>query len=131
MVIADSSVWIEYFRSKASPVQDALRGLLERNEVLMAGVVLAEVLRGVRSAREYGLLAELMGRLPYAEATKETWVSCGNIARELRANGITIHLADALIATLAIEGGHELYTRDGDFERIPGVRLYRAEGLAS
>lgn len=131
MVIADSSVWIEYFRSGVSPVQSILQSLLEQDEVLMTGVVLSEVLRGVRSDREYRLLAELMGELPYAEATKETWMNCGNIARQLRTEGVTVHMEDALIATLAIEGGHEVYTRDSDFDRIPGVRLYRPGRLGS
>ena len=97
----------------------------------MTGVVLSEVLRGVQSDREYSLLAGLMGELPYVEATKETWMSCGNIARQLRADGITVHIADTLIATLAMEGGHEVYTQDSDFDRIPGVRLYRPERLTS
>ena len=131
MVIADSSIWIEYFRSKVSPVQSVLRNLLERDEVVMTGVVLAEVLRGMRSDREYELLAGLMGELPYVEATKETWMKCGNIARQLRADGLTVHIADVLIATLAIEGGHEVYTQDSDFDRISGVRLYQPGRLAS
>ena len=97
----------------------------------MTGVVLSEVLRGVQSDREYSLLAGLMGELPYVEATKETWMSCGNISRQLRADGITVHIADALIATLAMEGGHEVYTQDSDFDRIPGIRLYRPESFAS
>ena len=131
MVIADSSVWIEYFRSKNSPVQDVLRNLLEGDEVIMTGVVLAEVLRGVRSDREYHLLAGLMSELPSVEVTKETWMNCGNIERQLRAKGTTVHMADALIATLAIEGGHEVYTRDSDFDLIPGIRLYQPGRLAS
>ncbi len=131
MVIADGSVWIEYFRSRESSVQGELQKLLERGEVMMTGVVLSEVLGGVRSDREYQLLAGLMGQLPYVEATKETWTNCGNIARRLRADGITVHIADILIATLAMESDHEVYTRDSDFERIPGIRLYRPEGLAS
>ena len=131
VVIADSSVWIAYFRSGASPVQGILQNLLERDEVMMAGVVLSEVLRGVRSDREYRLLAGLMGALPYVEATKETWMNCGAIARQLRAEGITVHMADMLIAALAIEGGHQVYTQDSDFNRIPGIRLYSPEGLTS
>lgn len=131
MVIADSSVWIEYFRSGVSPVQGVLRNLLEQDEVAMTGVILSEVLGGVRSDREYRLLAGLMGRLPYIEATRETWMNCGNTVRQLRTEGITVHIADVLIAALAIEGGHEVYTKDSDFDRIPGIRLYRPEGLAS
>ena len=131
MVIADSSVWIEYFRPGESPVQGVLQRLLEQGEVAVTGVVLAEVLRGVRSEREYGLLVGLMGGLPYVEATKESWVRCGDITRQLRENGVTVHLADALIAALSIESGHEVYTKDSDFERIPGVRLYQPDRLAS
>ena len=129
MVIADSLTWIEYFRVRESPVREVMQSLLERDEVLVVGVALSEVLRGVRSVEEHNRVARAMRTLPYAEAAQETWVLCAGIMRELRSEGVTVHLGDALIAAIAIEGGHEVYTRDSDFDRIPGVRLYRPELL--
>lgn len=131
MVIADSSIWIEYFRVRESPVQEVMQNLLGQDEILVVGVALSEVLRGVKSVEEHNRVALAMRALPYAEAARETWVRCADIMRTLRSEGVTVHLADALIAAIAIEGGHEVYTRDGDFERIPGVRLYRTGGIAS
>ena len=124
MIIADSSVWIDYLRRRESPVRAAMDALLSRDQVVMVGVVLAEVLQGVRSAREHNALMDAMRALPYEESTRETRRECGETLRNLRARGVTASLTDALIAALAAERGHEVYTLDGDFERIPGARLH-------
>ena len=125
MVIADTSVWIPYFRVNDSPEQAELRRLLERGEIVVAGVVLAELLRGARSAREFDFLAQTIRPLPQAEVTGDTWVRCGEISYGLKRLGITIGVVDALIAALAIEGSHHVYTLDSDFQRIPELRLHQ------
>lgn len=93
MIIADSSVWIDYLRRRESPVRAAMDALLSRDQVVMVGVVLAEVLQGVRSDREYDALVDAMHALPYAEATRETWWECGETMRNLRARipGARLH----------------------------------------
>ena len=50
---------------------------------------------------------------------------------ELDSTGQRIPVTDALIAAIALEGQHEVFTRDErHFERIPGLRLYQPEGAA-
>ncbi len=43
MVIADTSVWIGYFRGHQEPVQKALRALIQAKPVALVGVVLGEL----------------------------------------------------------------------------------------
>ena len=124
MILPDTSVWIEYFRPRESPTQVELRRLLEQDQVIVTGAVLTELLRGARSTGEFDFLARTLGLLPQAEVSGDTWVRCGEISYNLMRQGITIGLVDALIAAIAIDGEHDLYALDSDFERVPGLRLH-------
>ncbi|MDA1348202.1 MAG: PIN domain-containing protein [Chloroflexi bacterium] len=124
MVIADSNIWIHYLRRPREPVGLELQMLIDSERVLMVGVVLAEVLQGARGGREYAALLPRLGSFPYQEMSKETWAKVGEIAVQLRIQGKITPLTDLSIAALALEGGHEVYSLDQHFERIPGLSLY-------
>ncbi len=89
----------------------------------MVGVVLTEILRGLRSGTATEVRDSLTA-LPFIETTKETWIRAGTIARGLEEEGSQVPLGDLIIAATALQGDHELLTRDRHFERIPGLRLY-------
>ena len=127
MIVVDSSVWIEYLRTPDSQHGRALDSLLDRKEALVTGVVIAEVVQGVRSAQQRTAVADYLLRLPYSDLSKEGWSHAGELAYQMRRQGQTPGLADLAIATVAIEGGHELYTLDADFQRVPGLTLHRFE----
>ena len=124
MVVVDSDVWIHYLRSPDSPTGSTLQALLDANTVVMVGVVLAEVLQGARTEREYSALLPRLNAVPYEETTKESWAAAGQIAAQLRGAGNTIPLTDVSIAAMAMEGGHELFSLDSHFARVPGLTLY-------
>lgn len=89
----------------------------------MTGVVLVEILRGLRSdtANEVG---DSMSALPFVETSKRAWIRAGQIARELEESGEPIPLGDVIIAATVLDSDHQLLTRDSHFDRIPGLRLY-------
>ena len=128
MVLVDSSVWINYLREPTSLLGLELQTLIDRNQVIMVGVVFAEVLQGARGEAEYAQLAPHLDRVPYVEADKGTWMSAGAISMHLRAGGQATPLTDLVIAALALEGGHQVFSLDGHFRRIPGLRLYEPLG---
>ena len=128
MILPDTSVWIEYFRRRESPTQVELRHLLEQGQVIVAGVVLTELLRGARSASEFEFLARTLSLLPQADVSEDTWVRCGEVSYHLMRQGITVGLGDALIAAIAIDGGHDVYALDSDFRHIPNLRLHQPAG---
>ena len=49
MVVADTSIWISFFNRPASVEKQVLDELLDRDEVVLVGVVLTELLQGIRS----------------------------------------------------------------------------------
>ena len=124
MVVVDSDVWVHYLRSPDSPTGFALQALLDANQVLMVGVVLAEVLQGSRNEDEYRAILPLLDAVPYMEATKDTWAVAGHMSTLLRRRGNTTPLSDLTVAALALEGGHEVFSLNGHFERVPDLKLY-------
>ena len=127
MIVVDSSVWIEYLRTPDSEHGRALDSLLNRKEALITGVVIAEVVQGLRSDQQRTAVAEHLLRLPYGDLSKDGWLQVAELAYQMRKEGRTPGLADLAIAIVAIEGGHELYTLDADFDRVPGLTLHQVE----
>ncbi len=72
MVIADTSVWIDFQRSPDSEVGRELDRLLARNEVVMVGPTLTEILQGSRSDAELEFFASRLTALSFLEAKQET-----------------------------------------------------------
>jgi predicted nucleic acid-binding protein len=124
LVIVDTSVWIDFLVGKDIATTAALQRLIDNASAAYTGVVLAELMRGMRTEDErIGLDEELSGAL-FVEMKESTWRRAGAISGELDAQGQPIALTDIFIAALALDEGHELFTLDTDFERIPGLRLY-------
>jgi predicted nucleic acid-binding protein len=124
LVIVDTSVWIDFLVGRDIATTAALQRLIDNASAAYTGVVLAELMRGMRTEDErIGLDEELSGAL-FVEMKESTWRRAGAISGELDAQGQPIALTGIFIAALALDEGHELFTLDTDFERIPGLRLY-------
>lgn len=124
MVIADTSVWIPFFNRPDSPEKTALDLLIDADEVVLVGVVLAELLQGCRTSSERDTLSEALLALPYYEVTPSTWSQTGDLSAQLLRKGVTLPLSDLIIAVLALEHHCQMYSLDTHFKKIPGVRLY-------
>lgn len=116
-VLADTSVWVEFFRRPDGSTGQALDRLLERREVLMCGPVAAELLAGTVPAQQ-GELWAVLSALPWAELERDTWRSAGEIAWRLRRDGTAVGLADVSIAAAALAADAMVWTTDADFARI-------------
>ena len=125
MILIDTSVLVDYLRS---PTDRALR-LFEQNEAAICGVTRAEVLAGARKPADLDRIARSLDVLGQVGIAEGLWDVLGKNLSLLRAAGTTVPFADALIATLAIENGLELWTRDIHFARIQsvltGLRLFQ------
>lgn len=127
MIIADTNIWIDFIRKPNSDAANVVRDLLGKDQLALVGVVLAEVLRGLRGRREK--FQDLLDAVPFLEMSKRTWVAASRIAQQLDSDGSPIPMGDAFIAAVALEGDHEVFTHDKHFDRVPGLRLYKAEGV--
>jgi hypothetical protein len=107
MILVDSSVWIDYFRGMETSQTDRLDGLLGNQLVATGDLVLAEVLQGFGSARDFNQGKKLLASLPIIELVGgKIAIQAARNFRTLRSLGITVRKTiDTLIATSCIEKG--------------------------
>ena len=117
MILVDSSVWIDYFRSADTPQVALLDGLLGRSRLAVGDLIAAEVLQGVRDEREFKLVKETLDAFDHVDLVGyELAIKASMNYRALRVLGITIRKTIyTLIATRCIEDGLTLLHSDRDF----------------
>lgn len=118
MILADSSVWIDYLGGSVTPQTDALHGFLGRSEVALGDLNAVEVLQGIRDDREFRAVQRMFAAFPMIPiSTPETAATAAANYRILRAKGVTVcKTIDTLIATRCIIDGLPLLFSDRDFE---------------
>lgn len=63
MILVDSSVWIDYFRGTTTPQAEKLDALLGNEPIATGDLILAEVLQGFVSNRDFNQARKLMTSL--------------------------------------------------------------------
>jgi predicted nucleic acid-binding protein len=118
VIVVDSSVWIDYFRDADTPQVELLDRLLGSEVIAVGDVILAEVLQGIDSDREFRIVLQLMQRyIIIAISSEAVAIEAARNYRRLRSLGITVRKTiDTLIATRCIIDGHELLYSDRDFD---------------
>ena len=122
MILVDSSVWIDYFRSADTPQVALLDSLFGSSPLVVGDLLAAEVLQGVRDDREYKLVKKTLEAFAHIDLGGYDLAiqACENY-RKLRALGFTIRKTiDTLIATRCIEDNITLLHAERDF--VPFVR---------
>jgi len=121
--LADTTVWIEFFRGK-SKVADLIEMLLTENAVCTCGVVMFELLQGIKSEGEKNKILSILATLPYFEMTQKLWRSAAEVSLSLKMHGVSLPLSDIFIATIAVENDLSIYTLDNHFTQIPNLKLH-------
>ena len=134
MILLDTSVLSLAYRRRrtveAEPrVVEVFRGMI-REDVLLAipGIVLQEVLTGVRSEAQFGRLERALKAFPIVSAEPQHHILAARIANSCRRKGVATSAVDCLIAALATSNDAFLFTLDKDFVRmapICGMRLFK------
>ena len=122
-ILPDTCAWIDFFKGNQTPLADSLAQSLLQNEVVTCGVVLCELLQGVKKPGEEQLALNALQALPHLEMTRELWISAGQLSATLRKSGHTLPLSDVIIATLAMNHTCSVLTVDRHFAEIPGLKL--------
>jgi predicted nucleic acid-binding protein len=121
-IIVDTSVWIEYFKNNNDFV-----GFIEDNlsldNIRITGLIISELLHGVKSSKEYLLLSEAIKAVPYIECDYQDWLKTGEILFNLKKKGKTVPLSDAIISAIALRIDASVLTLDYHFREIEDVRL--------
>ena len=130
MIVADTSVWIDYFRGVAAPHTDLLDRALCESRIIIGDLIMTELLQGFREEKEFQIAKQIIECLEYRDFVgKDVAMAAAQNYRTLRRQGITVRKTiDVLIATFCIENGFALVHNDSDFdamECVLGLRVLR------
>ena len=123
-ILVDTTIWIEFFRGR-SKIADDFEMLLMENAVCICGIVMFEVLRGIKSEGEKNRILSILASLPYIEMTKKLWQSAAELSVSAKLKGMNLPLSDIFIAAIAIENDLPIYTVDKHFTQISNLKLYK------
>lgn len=126
MKVVDTSVWSRVWRRPplGTPHPAAVRvaeWVRDGTTLLVPGVVLQELLSGLRRAEDVERLGALMAPYPLLLATREHHLAAARIVNHARGAGVQVGAIDALLAASAEVAGAELVTYDRDFEHLARV----------
>jgi predicted nucleic acid-binding protein len=139
VILLDTSVLSRAFRRR-SPGLEELRVRAVVEELLageialgLPGIVLQEVLTGIRSETQFAELEDrLVASFSIVSAGAADHVEAARLANRCQAAGLSASGPDCLIAVLAIEGRHELFAIDDDFRTIAKhapLKLFEPKGI--
>lgn len=117
MILVDSSVWIDYFRSADTPQVALLDSLFGRTRIAVGDLIAAEVLQGVRDDKQFKLVKKVFDSFTRLDLCGyDLALKASQNYRLLRSRGVTIRKTiDNLIATRCVEDDLTLLHADKDF----------------
>lgn len=117
MILVDTSVWVDYFNGVGNVHTDWLDSALGREPIIMGDLVIAEVLQGFQSERDFRTARTLLEDIPFMEMVgKEVAIKSAEHYRFLRGKGVTVRKTiDVMIGTFCIYHDIILLHRDRDF----------------
>lgn len=128
MILIDTSVLVRYLRTRDA----AIASVFAANQIAVSVVTRAEILHGARDETDYKKLTTALDAFVQIGVDGGAWESLARNLYLLRPNGTPIPFSDALIATLAIREGLELWTFDAHFKlsqpALSGLSLFSAPG---
>jgi predicted nucleic acid-binding protein len=118
MILADTSVWIDFFNGKINAHTDTLDAALIAGTVAIADLIFLEILQGFNSDKDYAQAKSHLAKLDqYSIFNTHVVERCAENYRALRKKGITIRKTnDVIIATYCIEHQMPLLYMDRDFD---------------
>jgi predicted nucleic acid-binding protein len=127
MILVDTSVWINFFRGKHNrQTAFLLRLISEYNDLCICGLILTEVLQGIKSDTEFEKTKKLLSGLIYLPVTNHSFLQAASLYRAIRKHGLTIRSSvDCIISAICIEHDVQLLQEDRDFDVIAGYSRLR------
>ena len=120
MTLVDTSVWIDFFAGRDTPhVRRVVELLVAEDDLCLCGVVLTEILQGIRDDREYTQTKAMLANLLWLPMECHIFLQAAHIYRTLRKRGMTIrNSVDCMIAAVCLEYELDLLHHDRDFDVI-------------
>ena len=117
MILVDSNILIDYWRKP----KELLKLNITPDKYATCGVVKSELLHGAKSNEETDNMLHFFSSFNLLYTDEYDFEGIGFMLQTLRENGVTVPLADVMIAFCAIKYDVPLWTRDGHFRLIQGL----------
>jgi len=118
MILADTSVWIDYLNGRITNQTDLLDDYLVAGTLAMGDLIFLEILQGIKDDKQFELVQTKLSLLDqYSMFNTNLVVEYANNYRQLRKKGITIRKTnDVIIASFCIQENMPLLFSDRDFK---------------
>lgn len=118
MILVDSSVWIDFFNGTTAPEADFLDNALGMQSVAVGDIILAEVLQGFRSDKDFTTAKTILSEFEQLDLLgSENATKAAEKFRKLRKTGITVRKTnDVIIASYCIDRKIPLLFSDRNFK---------------
>jgi hypothetical protein len=129
VLLVDTSVWIEVFRSGTT---FQLESIADLEEVVTCLPVIQEVLQGFRDERAFQVARESLHALPIVESplTRSVFDEAIDLYRRGRQAGVTVRSSvDCLIAACALRHRLTVVHRDRDFSALARISGLEARDI--
>ncbi len=113
-ILVDTSVWIEFFRKK-EPYYRVVSDWIDEDRICCIGLILAELLQGVKTEKELGVVKDFLYVFEFLKESKELWEKAGELSFNLNKKGRMAGLSDCYIAAASKENGVGIITLDKHF----------------
>jgi len=110
MIIADTSVWIEYLRGNQG-FADIFQSHLMKKSLIALSPVFGELFQGVRSGSEQKIVSGFWYNLPHVNED-HLFIEAGYLSSHYGLMPLGVGLIDCYILAAAIKFKHDLWTLD-------------------
>ena len=121
-ILVDTSVWSLALRRSSGIVNEeavALKTIIEQGEeIYLLGIILQEVLQGIRNPKDFLALKEYFKAFPLIDLAREDYVRAAELKNQLIRKGRQASTIDVLIASVAISHHCHVFTADKHFTQI-------------
>jgi predicted nucleic acid-binding protein len=122
-IVVDTSAWSLALRRQhaqpTSPVVQKLAAVLQDGPpIVLIGIVLQELLQGLRSSNQFTRILQALAVFPLVEPIREDYVEAARVRNICAGKGLQVGTIDCLIAAMCLQHDCLLLTADADFEAI-------------
>jgi tRNA(fMet)-specific endonuclease VapC len=123
LIIADTDVLIDYLAG-TQPVADQVMAYAESDSLQTSAITCFELLSGARDGKRGDRVRRLVAAIQVLPLDREAATRAAAVRQRLARSGVSIGMADSLIAGIALVNSLPLLTRNRKhFENVEGLRL--------
>lgn len=120
MILLDTNILSLMFRRNDTPeyvrpLRNRLQWLAGLQRVAVPGLVIQELLTGIRHPEQFQRICRGVQAIPVLQTTIEQHIEAAQLANRCLLHGVSAHVTDTLLASLALSMKGYVLTEDQDF----------------